>query len=185
MPEPEYPQNPNDSNWQYTSGANEEVPSDSGYDLEPVTWRAHEFIHHPKSAQWYMGLAVWTILLALGVYFMSDSDFVSVGVVLITAIVFGIFASRKPREMDYRIDQNGVSIGDKLFTFASFKSFSQVDEGEYPAIWLMPLKRFMPIISLYFDPAQEQQIIEALSASLPFEDLRPGLIDNLMHRLKF
>jgi hypothetical protein len=185
MPDSEYPQNPEDDNWQYATDTNSEAPDDSAYTVEPVIWRSHEFIHHPKDARWYTGLTVGALLLAVGVYLMSDSDFVSVGVVIITAIVFGIFASRKPREMEYRIDHDGVSIGGRLYPFTNFKSFSQVDEDGYPAIWLMPLKRFMPILSLYFDPEQEETIIESLSLSLPFEDLQPGLIDNLMHRLKF
>jgi hypothetical protein len=190
MPE-ELPSNlsqPEQPGWQYSandqSSASEALPAPST-STSPVKWRSHEFIAHPKGMNWYLGLGVGTGLLAILVFLISGSDWVPVGVVIITAITFGIFASRQPRELDYTIDSDGVTIGDRTYPFGGFKSFSQVDEDGVPAIWLMPLKRFMPIISLYFDPANEPQIIDALSNNLPFEDLQPGLVDNLMHRLKF
>lgn len=171
---------PEQSKWSYNSNDSTDTGSEPG-----VSWMATEFIDHQKAKSWYMGLGVGSALLALAVYLISEQDLVPSLVVLVVAVVFGIFASRKPRQLEYSISSDGVKIGSRTYALSDLRSFSQVEEDGQPSIWLMPLKRFMPIITLYFDPAKESEIIDVLSQYLPFEDFEPGIIDHLMHRLKF
>src|SRR3989344_5883044 len=90
--------------------------------VESVSWTASEFIAHDKSAGWYITLAFGSIALAAAVYLFSRGDLVSTAVVFIVATVFGIFAARKPRELQYVVDNKGIQIGDKLYPYSKLRS---------------------------------------------------------------
>lgn len=149
-----------------------------------VHWTASEFIAHTKTAGWYMLLVVAALLLA-GFVFIVTKDKISAVMIVIVAVIFAVFAARKPRELNYQVDGSGVQIGPKAYPYGAFRSFSIVEEGAIESIWLMPLKRFMPILTIYFDPKDGQKIVDVLAQFLPVENRQMDPIDRLMHRLRF
>lgn len=151
---------------------------------QEVTWTASEFIAHHKDVSWYLGLAVGTALLAL-LIFLVTKDRTSVIVVVVAAFIFGAFAARQPRTLPYRIDAHGLTIGQKFYPYADLKSFSIREEGALGSIMLLPLKRFMPALTIYYPPEQEDVIITTLGSFLPHEERPPDPVDRLMHRLRF
>lgn len=180
QPEPGWVFNPeeNSSNESTAEPANKPEVADS------IGWSASEFIAHNKNSGWYFALAGGAGLLSLAIFFLTK-DLISSIVVVIVAIVFGVFAARKPRELQYYIDNTGLKIAEKFYPYSDFKSFSVIQEDGIESIWFMPLKRFMPIISVYFDPNDGQKIADVLSQYLPFENRQPDPVDKLMRRLRF
>jgi hypothetical protein len=153
-------------------------------DESGISWTASEFIHHDKSAGWYVFLAVGTVLLAAAAYLLTRG-FVSVAVIIIAGIVMGIYASHTPRELQYRIDDNGITVGHKTRSFDEFRSFAVVPEGAFSSIVFMPLKRFAVSLSIYFAPQDEEQIVALLSDQLPFEGHQHDATESLMRRIRF
>ncbi|HEX4775026.1 MAG TPA: hypothetical protein VH234_05925 [Candidatus Saccharimonadales bacterium] len=149
-----------------------------------VSWTASEFIAHNKSAGWYLGLTVATAILAFFIYLLTK-DFISVGVVIVAAAVFGIYGSHKPRQLEYQLDLHGLSIGGKRYDYDQFKSFSVVPEGGLSSIVFMPLKRFAPPLSVYYPPEEEDKITAVLAEALPFEEPRRDAVDSLMKKVRF
>lgn len=188
--------------WQYNSGTDQQPPAEP--DTQPaappppdpvvpqaaptpqngVTWSASEFIAHQKPAGWYAMLALAAIVLAAGIYFITR-DKLSTGVIIFVAIIFGIAGARQPKEQQYKIDEKGVTIGDKNYLYNAFRSFSIVQEEGVESIWFIPLKRFRPPISIYFDPNDGDRIVDILSQFLPVENHQLDAVDRLMHRLRF
>lgn len=150
-----------------------------------VSWTASEFIAHEKSAGWFMLLALVTLVLGAAVYLVSNRDIFSVIVVLVVSAVVGIYANRKPRELEYIVDRAGIHISDKTYAYDLFKSFSLMQEGAVNSIQLMPLKRFMPTISMYVAPDEQEHIVDTLGDYLPLEERQHDAIDRLMHRIRF
>ncbi len=174
---------PPDSPWQFKSESSTQttqVPATH----EAVSWTASEFIAHEKAASWYLILAGAAILLAAFIYLLTR-DVISVVVVAIFAAVFGFFAARKPRVLTYSLDDGGIHISEKFYSYSDFKSFSVLDEGGISGIWLMPLKRFMPSLTIYYAPDDEKKIMDALSSYLPFEERDHDMVDRLMRRVRF
>ena len=171
--------------WAYNdegSDAEDTVTAPKG---DTITWTASEFIAHNKTALWYLVLVGITVVLAVIMFLITDGDIVSIVVVAIMAILFGYTASRKPRELPYRIDSKGLTIDKKLYTYASFKSFSLVQESEVESIWLLPLQRFSPGLSIYFAPDEKDKIMNTLSEYLPVEERKLDIVDTLMHKIRF
>ena len=152
---------------------------------EPVYWTASEYIAHKKGLNWYLALGAIVVVLTVLIFFITGGDVFSSVCILILAIIFGVYAGRQPQEQEYVIDEKGVSIGKHTYTFDTLKSFSVIDEGAFSSIVFMPMKRFMPLISIYYDPADEDRIIAYLSSIMPMEYRKRDSIDRLMHKIKF
>lgn len=174
------------------SASNPEQPAQTPSPKQPiaaikptVSWTASEFIAHDKSSGWYLLLALGAAVLAVLVYLFTHGDKVSTAVVVIVAITFGILAARKPRELEYGVDGSGIHIGEKFYPYSGFRSFSIVQEEAVESIWFMPLKRFMPPLTLYFDPDDGEKIVDVLAQFLPLENQQVDMVDKLMHRLRF
>ena len=173
--------------WQFRaedSSSNAATPATRPANIEPVQWTASEFIQHEKSPSWYAGLLLGAVVLAVAVYVLTK-NLISTVMVVVVAFFFAVFALRRPRELSYQVDERGVRIGSKFYAYANFKAFSIVQEEGMDSIWLMPLKRFMPILSLYFAPEDGPKIVNVLAQYLPVEEHKLDPVDRLMHRLRF
>jgi hypothetical protein len=153
-------------------------------DDKTISWTASEFIAHQKSVGWYVILAAVTIVIAGLIYFLTK-DLISTIVVVVGALTFGIYAARQPRQLDYHLDNQGVTIGSKYHAYDEFRSFAIVPEGAFSSIIFMPLKRFGQLTTIYLAPADEDKIVQLLSNILPVEEHRHDAIDQLMRRIRF
>ena len=170
--------------WQYSGEQNQSQDTTHYADMASVSWTASEFIDHEKSSGWFVSLAAFTGLAVVVTYLISK-DWITVVAILVAACLFGVTAKRRPRTLQYDLDSTGVRIGGKPYAYADFKSYSVIEEGAFNSIQLMPLKRFLPPISLYFPPEQEEQIVDLLADYLPHEDRDHDPIDRLMKRMHF
>lgn len=168
-------------------------PSDADQDqAEPegappgdgVSWTASEFIAHEKGVGWYLALVLATAMLATLIYLLTK-DKISSGVVILAAIIFGAYAARKPRTLEYRLDDSGLTIAGKFYDYSQFRSFVVIQEGAFPSITFMPLKRFMPSLTVYYSPQDEQKITDLLADQLPIENRGHDPLDRFLHRIRF
>lgn len=151
---------------------------------ESLTWNASEYVAHNKGFSWFLGLAVLIIGIAVGVYFLVHSIFSSVMILLI-GVAFGIAGGRQPRVLEYMVSGKGVQIGKRFHPYSDFKSFSVVLDGGLKSIVLLPLKRLVPPINVYYEPPDEEKIVEIIGEHLPQEDGHKDYVEQLMRRMKF
>jgi hypothetical protein len=151
---------------------------------DEITWTASEYIAHEKSPGWFGLLALGAVLVAAAVYFLTK-DKITTGIVIFAAICLGIFSARKPNVQSYALDGQGVTVGQKRYSIQAFKSFSIAEDGAIASVVFMPLKRFMPPLTIYVAPEMEEQIIGFLSQVLPFEHHRQDMVDGLLRRIRF
>jgi hypothetical protein len=149
-----------------------------------LSWSASEFVANPKNAGWFMTLALATVLLAVIVYFLTN-DWISVVVIAVLGIIVGIFAAQQPKTLKYTLDRTGIHLGPRSYPYHSFKSFSVVHEGAFNHISLLPLKRFMPPLTVHYPPEEEESVINTFADYLPYEEHKPDLIDSFSRRVRF
>lgn len=170
------------STWQYgDSGTDSQSQS---LDMPVVSWSASEYIEHDKQATWFIALGMFAIVCCAIIYLLTQ-DTVTTGAVGIAIVLFGITASRKPKVLEYKLDNTGIHIGGKLYMYDRFKSFSVIHEGALNSIHLSPLGRIAPPLSLYYPPDQEEQIVNMLANYLPHEERSHDPVDRLMRRIRF
>ncbi len=147
-----------------------------------ITWEAQEYIVRDKTIWWYVGLvAVGILLVALAVW-LRWWTFLAVVVLSVVALV--IYTIRPPRIIHYSLSNKGVTEDKILHEYSQFKSFGFLQEGGHFAIVLTPRKRFSPRVTVYFPEAQGEEIIDALGARLPMEEVNLDFLDKLIKFLR-
>lgn len=183
--QPETPQVPQ-AGWQFHNEAGDMQPMQgaTSSDGPGVVWTASEYISHGKSNIWYVQLGLATAA-ATALAFLITRDVVVAITLILVGVIFGVAAGRKPRVLNYAVDNRGITISQNAYPYALFKSFSVIQEGSIRSIFLMPIKRFNPPLSLYYPPEEEQQIVETIGNHLPQEAREQDAIDRLMHKIRF
>lgn len=173
-----------ETGWHFAAGSEQTgLPAPSNTS-DPIEWTASEFVANQKSFGWYVLFILGTIVLAAVAYLLNREP-LTVVIIFIVALAFGVIAARQPRVLHYRLDSKGLHIENKFYPYMSFKSFSVINEGGINSIQLMPLKRFMPSLSLYCSPEDEVKVVNLLSNYLPHENRQRDAIDRLMHKVRF
>ena len=149
-----------------------------------ITWTASEFIQHQKGPIWYAVLIIGSIIFSFLVWLVTK-DLITASAIIIAMIMLAIWASKKPRDLEYRIDREGLHINNKILSFNDFKSFAVDHNGAFSSLVFFPLKRFSLLVTAYYDPADEQKILDILSMYLPKQDKKRDYIDELMWKIRF
>ena len=153
-------------------------------DNSTVTWTTAEYFHHEHGVGWFALLFVAIITLT-GVVYLLTRDYFASGTILVVGAIVGIFATRKPGQVTCELSNSGLRIGEKLYNYSQFKSFSIIRATESSSISLLPLKKFMPPVNVYFGAADEEKITDVLGRHLPYEQRKQAGIDRLSNKLKF
>lgn len=149
-----------------------------------IRWTASEFIAHDKTPKWYASLFGVAIVVAALIWLLTH-DVISSAVVIVAVGMLASYASRSPRELPYAVDDRAITIGEKQYDYSLFRSFSLIDDGAFSSIEFMPLKRFSPPTTIYYDPKDEDAIAGAIAQHLPFEHRQRDAIDLLIHKIRF
>jgi hypothetical protein len=183
QPKEPQPDNEVPSPWQFNDNASAKI-SPQVQSTDTVSWSASEFVAHHKEMSWFAGLGFLIAIVAIAVYLVSR-DFVAPIMIALLGVFFGYFASRSPQVLEYMVNDRGISIGQKFYGYDSFKAFSVTEDGAIHSIVLAPLQRFMPPITVYYEPSDEDRIVDILANYLPFEEAKHDAVDSLMRRVRF
>jgi hypothetical protein len=151
---------------------------------DSINWTASEFIAHHKTVGWYLAVILAAIVLAALVW-LATKDKISAAVVVVAAIALAAYGSRQPRQLEYGLDQNGLTAGRKQFAYGEFRSFAIIEEGAFASVVFIPLKRFAPLVAAYFELKDENKIVSILSNYLPMENREHDMVDRFMRRIRF
>lgn len=149
-----------------------------------LTWQASEYVHHEKDKIWFLILfGAALVLLAVALLLVQSITF-AVLVIVMTATL-AIFAVRPPRILNYGLSNGGIQINDKHFLYHDFRFFGIVQDGPLYTAVLIPNKRFMPTVNIYFPAENGEEIVDVLGDHLPMEHVELDFLDQLVRRLRF
>jgi hypothetical protein len=177
-------ESPDTANVPYQTIQNEE-PTPSATENPPeVSWEASEYVHHHKSPSWYLGFTGITLVVVMVIYVLTR-ELLSALVIVLMGVAVAVYAGRKPNTIRYTLSHNKVTIGEKSYMLDEFTSYTIMQDGGINCLILMPTRRFMPPISIYFSQEDGEKIVSTLSSVLPHEERQPDLIDRLMRNIRF
>lgn len=165
-------------------GQENEAPTEAGpAPTQPIHWQAAEYIHREKDHQWFVLLAIVTVVLVLvAIFLIKSPTFVILIPVMAAALV--VYSRRPPQILDYTLSRHGLHINDQLYPYSEFKSFGLVHwSGQY-TIMLIPTKRFKPAISVNFPEEAGEAIVDMLAARLPMREMQPDIVDRITQKLR-
>ena len=150
----------------------------------PLSWQASEFVHHEKDGMWFLALLGVTVALLLVDVFLVQS-WTFGALIIVMAIAVMVIAKRPPRIIAYTLTAQGIQIDEKQFHFQDFRAFGVVQENAFYSIRLVPNKRFMPMVSVFFPPEDGEAIVDAFGHALPMENIERDTIDKLVEKIRF
>lgn len=150
---------------------------------KPFSWDAVDGVQRSRGTSWYAGLAIITVaLMAITIFLMKDWVFAILIPIMATAVF--VMTKRPTTTVNYSISPKGVYVGDKLYDFSEFKSFGIVDDPDQLSIVLLPSKRLGLPITLYFEEADGEKIVDMLGARLPMQEIKQDSFDKIIKYLK-
>jgi hypothetical protein len=178
-----------DSNWKYSSDIEDTtIPqnsaSTSNAAIEKYNWTSEDVFSINKTASWYIILAVVTIVFS-GLVYLFTKDAMTAGVIFGCGILVAIYGAKKPKAIDYEIDSHGFKIGQRVYTFVNYRSFTIINEGSKFSVVLVPLRRFMPYTYLNFNADIQDKVLAPLRNNLPYESKRQDYLDKVFRRIGF
>ncbi len=149
-----------------------------------LSWEASEYIHHSKSLLWFLGYGVAMLALLAVAYFVTHA-WTFVILVVVMAVAVGVFATRPPRTLHYALTDTGIQIETSAYHYNDFRAFGIINDGPLYSVMLIPTKRFMPAVSMYFAEEDGEKIVDILGSRLPMEELHLDVVDRLVRKLRF
>ena len=159
------------------------VPEETMYE-----WQAPEFAFTQKPFGWYLGIIAFFLGLSALAYFLIDGLFqkiLTIALLVIMAAATSVWAGRKPRVMNYKVTNYGVSLNDKKLTFDDFRAFYVYMDYNQESVALLPAKRFGTLVSMPLATPESEDILEVISHMVPEIEHSEDIIDKLVRRLRF
>ena len=152
---------------------------------QAIEWRALEHNHGEKSHDWFWGIGIIAIGIAiLAVYF---GNFLFALVILIGAFASVLHAHTKPKIITFKISRKGVRTGSVMYPYSSLDSFWVIDEEINDRIIFRSNKMFMPYLILPFESTKTnpEAIRDFLLDYLDEEELEEPLSQKIIEILGF
>ncbi len=152
-------------------------------DREEIRWHTLEYSPTTRSTDWFWGFGLIVIVgMALAIWFGNGLFAV---IILLSAALIGMLSLRDPREIDCRLTERGVSVGDDFYPYRSIESFSIHDRHDEHKLVLC-LKKFMvPHLSVPLGQTNPKEVQLYLSEHLPEEERHSAIADSIARRLGF
>ncbi len=158
-------------------------PADTADD-QIITWEASESVSREKNTLWFVILIAGALGLALlSIFVMKIWSFTALIVVMAVSVV--MMAARPPRILHYQLSNRGLIINEKQYVFGDFKAFGVVQDGGIYHLTLLPIKRFLPPIDVYFPTEQGEAIVDMFGAHVPMKTIKPDVVDKITRQLRF
>ena len=122
--------------------------------MERLEWSALEYEEKERSADWFWALGI--IVVTSSVASMIYGNYFFAVLLLLSGLLLGFFAIKKPEMVYYELNNQGLKIKTQLYPYENIKSFwVQIDPtGETklkPMLFIKSERLFMPILSIPID----------------------------------
>jgi hypothetical protein len=88
---------------------------------ESLSWEAPEYIHHPKTAIWYIFFTLVAVgLIIYSFYLKSVLTMITFGLIIILGF---IFSHKKPAIVSHKLTSNGIVLGDIIYPYKNIVKF--------------------------------------------------------------
>ncbi len=137
-------------------------------------WIAPEHIKTQEDVIIYYASAILSVFAIIWFYFQGS--FIVVVTFLMLLIVIALHIFQQPRDIELKIDLDGIAFGDMLYKYANIESF-EVAEGEYFNVLKFKLRNsILPVKEIQIIDQNPRYIRAVLENFLPEEKQQAALI---------
>ncbi len=152
--------------------------------MNGLSWVTHEYVHKPKTSEWYWTVGI--ITAALVVTCIIFSNFLFAIVLTISVFALTLFSVRKPNNVNIALGEKGVRVDTILYPYSTLDSFG-IDEEHHdgPLLFLKSKKAFMPLVSIHIKEHTPSEVREFMKKHLKEEHFEQSFFHSLIEALGF
>ena len=155
-----------------------------------LTWSVPEFIHYPKTAFWYVAVAViGVIVFVISAFWLKDIIFLIIVVLAVGLLIY--HGAQMPRNINVFVSSHGLDIaGHKSMSFDKLDGFSiyilhpEITKDFFQLV-LHHKGKFHPYVKILVPHSEIDNLKSMLIRHLPELDYTESLVDHLGHVLRF
>ena len=149
-----------------------------------LEWSALEYEEKERGSDWFWALGIIVVASSITSFIYKNYFF---GLLLIiSGILLGIFAIKKPDLVFYELNEKGLKIKNRLFLYENIKSFWIQKEDSKATLFIKSERMFMPILSI---PIKQDSVDEIqnlmLESNIPEEKMKEHVSEKIMDSLGF
>lgn len=149
-------------------------------ELSVVEWEAPEFEYREKSVSWYwLSIIAAAAILAASVW---QKNFLFAVFVVIAEILVLVWAGRKPRMINFRLDDKELTVGGgKFYSYSEIEAYGTEESGngEWSEMAFRLRHGLHPWLKIRIRTARLPEAEKALGPSVKKTELETSLLDSL------
>lgn len=146
-----------------------------------IRWSAEEFEYKEKSVDWFW--IVWIISIGLAVLSIFIDNLLFAIIVILGAFTLSIQSVKKPRIIEFEIDEEGIIIDKKLYLYNTLESFWII--GKEKKAIIKSKKLVVPFLILPTENIDPKYLREYLIKYLKEEEMSEPIAHTIMEKLGF
>lgn len=151
---------------------------------DEIKWTAPESHFFEKTSTWYIGSALLAGLLVI--FALWQGNFLFVLFIVIAEILALFWGGQVPRNISYKLDESGFTVGDRFFRFDTFSGYALIENlggPHYYELVFIQKQALSVYVKAFVPNAQARAVGDLLVTRLsPFE-YSPSLSEAIMNRL--
>ena len=148
-----------------------------------ISWNAPEHFHVEKRQDWYWSVGIVTLTISAVSIILGN---IITGIfVLVAAVALVIHASHPPRIVYHEINDRGLIVHDKFYSFLNLESFWIPHDDIPPRLILKSRKMMMPYIVIFIDECDPEDIREVMLKYIAETEHHEHFLHRVLERLGF
>jgi len=148
-----------------------------------IHWTGPEYIHREKGTEWYSAVAIVSLGIIVSAILLENYIFAVF--VLFATFTLVLFASKKPRTIEVKINDQGILCDKYFYPFSVIESFWVEENVVHQKLILKSKKILMPYISLPIPQDKTPETREFLRNYLTEQELHEPILHRLMETIGF
>ena len=111
-----------------------------------ISWQVEEYSHREKTPDWYWALGV--IALAGAITAIIYHNVLFAILIILSSLILGYYASRKPEIMEVSINEDGIKIRDYMYLFSKLKGFAIEEHFMGNKLLIESSRAVVPVLSI-------------------------------------
>ncbi|OGD69539.1 hypothetical protein A3I18_00810 [Candidatus Campbellbacteria bacterium RIFCSPLOWO2_02_FULL_35_11] len=138
-----------------------------------IKWQDWEFEYKHKSPDWFW--ALWIIAIGVSVFSVIKEGYLFAILILIMAFTASLQGVRKPKFIDFEIDETGVIIDKAKYPYKNLESFWIKDSQ----LVIETKNHLMSHLIISLKETDEQEVEKILSEHLPKEEKEEPIFNKM------
>ena len=148
-----------------------------------IKWSFPEYDEKDRNNDWFWALGV--IVVASSITAIIFSNYFFAILIILSGGLITLFSIKKPDMVSYELNEKGLQIRNRIFTYDKIKSF-YVQKENKPTLFIKSERLLMPIISMPIENSQTEEIRNTmLQNNVKEEEMKEHFSEKIMEYIGF